>query len=385
MSNQALSGLRVLDVTQVMAGPFCAMLLADLGADVIKVEPPSGDSSRRMAGGKDGNSAAFQGVNRGKRGVVLDLKTAEGRDAFRALAVDADVLVENYRPGVMADFGLGYDDLKLLNPGLIYCGISGFGQTGPSNQRGGFDLIAQGMSGIMSVTGEPNGAPVKCGLPITDLGAGLFATYGILAAYTHKLKTGEGQFIDVSLLESGIALSIWESAQYFSGRGVPEPMGSAHRMTGPYQAVRCSDGYLNVGAANAKLWAVFARAIGRPDLLERPEYRTDADRVRNRATLSAEIEAITAEAPRQHWMELLDSVDVPCGPILSYDEVFTDPHVQAREMVVTVEHPVMGRINGLGAPVKFSLTPADVTRPAPVLGQNTGEVLGGQSWKQRTR
>lgn len=383
MSKQALSGLRVLDVTQVMAGPFSAMLLADLGADVIKVEPPSGDSARRMAGGKDGNSPAFQGVNRGKRGIVLDLKSTGGRDAFRALAIDADVLVENYRPGVMAGFGLGYDDLKLLNPGLIYCGISGFGQTGPYNQRGGFDLIAQGMSGIMSVTGEPGAAPVKCGLPITDLGAGMFATYGILAAYTHKLKTGEGQFIDVSLLESGIALSIWESAQYFSGRGVPEPMGSAHRMTGPYQAVRCSDGYLNVGAANAKLWEVFARAIDRPDLLERPEYRTDADRVRNRAALSAEIEAITAGAPREHWLELLDSVGVPCGPILSYDEVFADPHVQAREMVVTVEHPVMGSMNGLGAPVKFSRTPADVTRPAPLLGQNTGEVLGGHSWKQR--
>lgn len=383
MANQALAGLRVLDITQVMAGPFCTMLLADLGADVIKVEPPSGDSSRKMAGGQNGFSPAFQGVNRGKRSVVLNLKSDEGRAAFRSLAREADVVVENYRPGVMKSFGLSYEELAAENPGLIYCSISGFGQTGPYQQRGGFDLIAQGMSGIMSVTGEPEGAPVKCGLPITDLGAGLFAVYAILAAYAHKLKTGEGQFLDTSLIDAGVALSIWEAAQYFSGGGVPEAMGSAHRMTGPYQAVRCSDGHLNVGAANPAIWVKLAEALGLGHLVELPAYVTDGDRVRNRAVLAAEIEKVTMTNTRAHWMQVLDAAGVPSGPILTYDEVFADPHVQARGLVVEVEHPAMGPLKGLGAPVKFSATPADPTRPAPLLGQDTEEVLGGAGWKPR--
>jgi crotonobetainyl-CoA:carnitine CoA-transferase CaiB-like acyl-CoA transferase len=379
---KALTGMRVLDVTQVMAGPLCTMLLADLGADVIKVEPPSGDSSRKMAGGKNGNSPAFQGVNRGKRGVVLDLKQEEGRAQFLRLAAETDVLVENYRPGVMAEFGLGYADLSAINPGLIYCSVSGFGQTGPYNQRGGFDLIAQGMSGIMSVTGEPGGAPVKCGLPITDLGAGLFGVYGILAAYIHRQQTGKGQFLDTSLLDAGIALSIWESAQYFGGGGIPEPLGSAHRMTGPYQAIRCADGYLNVGAANGRIWEMLARALGLEHLLSVPEYATDGGRVKHRLQLAAQLESVTQHQPRSHWMQVLDAAGVPSGPILNYGEVFDDPHVVAREMVVEVEHPAMGRVRGLGAPVKFSETPADPTRPAPLLGQHTGEVLE-TGWKPR--
>ncbi|MFZ5825748.1 MAG: CaiB/BaiF CoA transferase family protein [Bacillota bacterium] len=383
MVQQALAGLRVIDMTQVMAGPFCTMLLADLGADVIKVEPPAGDSSRKMAGGKNGNSPAFQGVNRGKRGLVLDLKSAEGRERLLALVQEADVLVENYRAGVMEDLGLGYEALKQINPGLIYCSISGFGQTGPYRQRGGFDLIAQGMSGIMSVTGEPGGAPAKCGLPITDLGAGLFGVYGILAAYIYKLRTGKGQHVDTSLLDAGVALSIWEAAQYFSGQGVPERMGSAHRMTGPYQAVRCSDGYLNVGAANPTNWERLARTLGLEHLIGRPEYATDTDRVRNRKELAAEIEAVTAGNTRAHWMQLLDEAGVPSGPILTYDEVFADPHVQARGLVVEVEHPAMGRVKALGHPVKFSETPAEDARPAPLLGQHSGEILGGPGWKPR--
>jgi crotonobetainyl-CoA:carnitine CoA-transferase CaiB-like acyl-CoA transferase len=378
VTQQALAGLRVLDVTQVMAGPFCTMLLADMGADVLKVEPPSGDSSRKMAGGKNGNSPAFQGVNRGKRGIILDLKSEEGRDEFRRLAAGVDVLVENYRPGVMADFGLGYEDLKAINPGLIYCSISGFGLTGPYQQRGGFDLIAQGMTGIMSITGEPGGAPVKCGLPITDLGAGLFAIYGILAAYTYKLKTGKGQLVDTSLVDAGVALSIWEAAQYFSGRGVPEAMGSAHRMTGPYQAVRCADGYLNIGAANPSIWVKLAGALGLGHLVDQPAYQTDTDRVQNRIQLAREIEAVTLTGTRADWMRVLDQAGVPCGPILTYEEVFADPHIQARNLVVEVEHPVMGAMKGLGAAVKLSETPADPTRPAPILGQHNGE-----GWKPR--
>lgn len=383
--HHALSGLRVLDVTQVMAGPFCCMLMADLGADVIKVEPPHGDSSRKMAGGQGTNSPSFQGVNRGKRGIILDLKSEDGRAALRRLAAEADVLVENYRPGVMAEFGLSYEDLRLLNPALVYCSISGFGSTGPYAQRGGFDLIAQGMSGIMSVTGEPGRPPVKCGLPLTDLGAGLFALQAIMAAYIYRLRTGEGQYVDTSLLEAGVALSIWESAQYFSGRGVPEPMGSAHRMTGPYQAIRCSDGYLNLGAATQRLWEVLARTLGLEDLLERPEFKTDGDRMRNRDQLAAILEEIMGQESRQHWMDLFDRAGIPCGPILGYDEVFADPHIQARSMVVEIDHPAMGQMRGLGYPVKLSQTPADPTRPAPLLGQHTDEVLGGPGWLPRPK
>ncbi|TMA57551.1 MAG: CoA transferase, partial [Deltaproteobacteria bacterium] len=258
-----------------MAGPFCTMLLGDLGADVIKVEPPGGDSTRQMVGSVGTESPSFWAVNRNKRGIVLNLKDPRGQEIFHSLAARVDMLVENYRPGVMDSFGLGYEDLREVNPGLIYASISGFGHTGPYAQRGGFDLVAQGMSGIMSITGEVGLPPMKCGIPITDLGAGLLALQAILAAYIYRLRTGTGQYVDTSLLEAGIALSVWESTQYFSGRGVPEPMGSAHRMVAPYQAIQCADGYLTLGAANQRTWERFAQAIGRPDLIDRPEYASD--------------------------------------------------------------------------------------------------------------
>ena len=244
---QALDGIRVLDVTQVMAGPYCAMLLCDMGADVIKVEAPSGDSSRHMAGARGTDSAAFNAVNRGKRGIVVDLKSADGQALLRRLAGTADVLVENYRPGVMRRFGLDYDALSAGNTRLIYASISGYGQTGPSAGKGGFDLVAQGVSGLMSVTGEPGRPPVKIGVPVTDLGAGLFAACGILAALNHRERTGRGQHIDTSLVDAGVALSVWEATELFSSGTVPQPLGSAHRMSAPYQAVRCADGYITLG------------------------------------------------------------------------------------------------------------------------------------------
>jgi formyl-CoA transferase len=372
---QALEGIRVLDATQVMAGPFCTMLLGDLGADVVKVEPPEGDPTRTMAGSRGTESPGFWSINRNKRGIVLNLKDGGARQVFRALAARADVLVENYRPGAMAALGLGYADLRTLNPGLVYASISGFGATGPYASRGGFDLVAQGMSGIMSVTGEAGQAPVKCGVPLTDLAAGLLALQAILAATIHRQRTGEGQHVDTSLLEAGIALSVWESAQYFSGGGVPEPMGSAHRMFAPYQAVRCADGHLTLGAANTRTWERLARTLGRPDLLERPEYATAADRVRNRRRLAEEIEAVTAARPRAHWRQLLDEAGIPCGPILDYEEVFADPQVRARDMVQEMDHPEGGRIRVVGPAVKLSETPARVRRPSPRLGEHTAEVL----------
>lgn len=372
---QALAGVRVLDITQVMAGPFCAMLLGDLGADVIKVEPPGGDSTRHMAGSTGRESPSFWAVNRNKRGIVVNLKDPRGQEIVRRLAVRADILVENYRPGVMKSFGLSYEDLRPLNPGLIYCSISGYGQTGPYAQRGGFDLVAQGMSGIMSVTGEPGRPPVKCGIPVADLGAGLFAAHAILAAYVYRLRTGQGQHIDTSLLEAGIALSVWEATQYFSGRGVPGPMGSAHRMSAPYQAVRCADGYINIGAANQRTWERLCHALGLAHLIDRPEYATDALRVQHREQLIAEIEAVTSQQPRDYWLAVLEAAGVPCGPILNYAEVFADPHVQARGMVQEIDHPVGGRIRQIGPAVKLSATPAAIARPAPLLGQHTAEIL----------
>lgn len=377
----ALDGLRVLDVTQVMAGPFCAMLLCDMGADVIKVEAPSGDSSRRMAGGKGNDSAAFNAVNRGKRGIVLDLKSDAGVQILRHLSESADVLIENYRPGVMKRLGLSYESLKRNNPRLIYASISGYGQTGPAAGKGGFDLVAQGVSGLMSVTGEPGRAPIKAGVPVTDLGAGLFAVCGILAALQYRERTEQGQHVDAALVDAGLALSVWEATELFSRGTVPGPLGSAHRMSAPYQAIRCSDGYITLGAANDRLFVRLATLLGRPEWCDDPRFSGDAQRVEHRSVLAEAIEEVTSRESRSHWLEALEAQDIPCGPINDYEEVSNDPHVRSREMVVETDHPTLGRIKTLGTPIKMSETPLSPGRPAPLLGQHTDEVLleGGYS------
>ena len=372
----ALNGIRVLDVTQVMAGPYCAMLLCDLGADVVKVEaPPGGDASRRMAGARGTDSPAFNAVNRGKRGIVVDIKAAAGREIVLRLAAGADVLVENARPGVMARRGLGYDDLKAVTPGLVYASISGYGQTGPHGARGGFDLIAQGVSGIMSVTGEPGGPPVKAGIPLTDLGAGLFAVTGSLAALHHRTRTGEGQQIDTSLVEAGVALSVWEATEYFSSGRAPQPMGSAHRMSAPYQALACADGYFTVGAANDRLFERLCHLLGHPEWTREPDFADDTARVANRQALAGRIEAVTRTRPRAHWLALFEEHGVPCGPINTYADVFADEQIAARNMVVQTDHPTLGRLRTLGTPLKMSRTPPRPGRAAPLLGQHTDEVL----------
>jgi len=371
----ALSGLRVLDVTQVMAGPFCSMILADLGADVVKIEPPAGDSTRQMPGARNRESPSFNAVNRGKRSVVLDLKTPQGRDALKRLARGADVFVENFRPGVLDGLGLGYASLSAINPRIVYASISGYGQTGPDREKGGFDLVAQGVSGLMSITGERGGPPVKDGVPLTDLGAGLFALVGVLAALQHRERTGFGQHVDTSLVDAGVALSVWEATEFFTTGAAPKPMGSAHRMFAPYQAIRCADGYITLGTANDRL---FTRVC---DLLQHPEWTSDArfadnpTRVRNQSALAAEIEAVTAQQPRRHWLELFEKHDIPCGPINDYAQVFADAHIQAREMMVEVDHPVLGHMHALGSPIKLSATPIDPRRRAPLLGEHTREVL----------
>jgi crotonobetainyl-CoA:carnitine CoA-transferase CaiB-like acyl-CoA transferase len=374
-SPAALEGIRVLDVTQVMAGPFCAMMLADLGASVVKVEPPAGDSTRQMPGAAGTDSPAFNAVNRGKRSIVLNLKTAEGRDVFATLARSSDIVIENYRPGVMTSLGLDYAALSAVNPRLIYASISGYGQTGPQRGKGGFDLIAQGVAGIMSITGEPGGPPVKAGIPVTDLGAGLFALVGILAALEHRHRSGAGQLIDTSLVDAGVALSVWEATEYFAGIGVPAALGSAHRMNAPYQAIRCADGYITLGAANERLFRRLCEVLGHTEWNAEAAFADNASRVKNREALAARIESITVTRPRGHWLALLEANDIPCGPINDYAQVFADPQVLAREMVVETDHPALGHMRTLGSPVKMSATPPDVSRRAPQLGEHTDDVL----------
>jgi formyl-CoA transferase len=371
----ALEGIRVLDVTQVMAGPFCAMQLCDMGADVIKVEPPDGDSTRSMAGASGTESPAFNAVNRGKRGIVLDLKSPSGQQAFRRLVGRTDIIIENYRPGVMQKFGLDYASLAADHPGLIYASISGYGQTGPDRAKGGFDLIAQGVSGLMSVTGEPGRPPVKVGVPLTDLGAGLFALSAVLAALHYRGRTGRGQFIDTSLVEAGVALSVWESVQYFAEGTPPLPLGSAHRMLAPYQAIRCADGYITLGAANDRLFQRLCDLLGHPEWAADPDYANDTLRVRNRAALIERIETISATEPRRYWLERLEAHGIPCGPINNYAEAFADPQIRARDMIAAVDHPTLGRLRMPGSPIKMSATPPSVTRRGPLLGEHTREVL----------
>ncbi|MFN2446035.1 MAG: CaiB/BaiF CoA transferase family protein [Vicinamibacterales bacterium] len=372
----ALEGIRVVDITQVMAGPFCAMQLCDMGADVIKVEPPGGDTTRTMAGAIGSESPAFNAVNRGKRGIVLDLKTDAGRTACRRLVARTDIVIENYRPGVMHAFGLDYAALAADHPELIYASISGYGQTGPSAQKGGFDLVAQGVSGLMSVTGEPGGPPTKVGVPLTDLGAALFALAGILAALHYRTRTGRGQHIDTSLVEAGVALSVWESAEYFSDERPPAPMGSAHRLLAPYQAVRCGDGYITLAAATDRLFQRLCELLGHAEWSHDPDFVEVDGRVRNRAALMARIEAVTTGQPCAHWLAVLEASGIPCGPIQDYAQAFADPQIRARAMVVDTEHPTLGRLQTLGSPIKMSVTPPVAGRRAPLLGEHTIEVLG---------
>jgi crotonobetainyl-CoA:carnitine CoA-transferase CaiB-like acyl-CoA transferase len=375
VNHGALAGLRVLDVTQVMAGPFCTMLLADFGADVVKIEPPGGDSTRFMPGGSGTDSPSFNAVNRGKRSAVVNLKTAGGREALQRLARTADILVENYRPGVLAALGLDFPSIHAINPRLIYASISGYGQTGPDARKGGFDLVAQGVSGIMSITGEAAGRPVKAGVPLTDLGAGLFALAGILAALEHRHRTGLGQHIDTSLVEAGVALSVWEATEYFAGLGLPQPKGSAHRMLAPYQAIRCADGYITLGTANDRLFCRLCDLLNHPEWSTEPQFADNLARVRNHAALAARIEAVTSERPRRDWLDLFDANDIPCGPINNYAQVFADPQIKAREMVVDVDHPALGTMRALGSPLKLSATPIDARRRAPMLGEHTDAIL----------
>jgi len=372
-----LAGVRVLELAQIMAGPTSGMLLADLGADVIKVEKlPGGDDTRRMnRPSVNGESAAFMAMNRNKRGIALNLKLSAAQDALKRMAAQADVLTENYRKGTMEKLGIGYETLKAVNPALIYCSISGYGRTGPYADKGGFDLIAQGMSGLMAITGEPGGEPVKAGSPITDISSGLLATLGIVSAYVHRLKTGQGQFVDTSLFEAGIQQTYWQAAIYFATGESPGPSGSAHILSAPYQAFHARDGWLTIGGANQSNWQRLARVLGAPQWLEDSRFLTNADRMKHLDALVALMNERLAAKTVREWIELLEREGVPCGPINSIAQMLADPQTLAREMVVELEHPKAGRTRALGLPIKLSATPGRVTRPAPTLGQHTREVL----------
>jgi crotonobetainyl-CoA:carnitine CoA-transferase CaiB-like acyl-CoA transferase len=372
-----LAGVKVLELAQIMAGPTSGMMLADLGADVIKVEKlPGGDDTRRMnRPSVNGESAAFMAMNRNKRGIALNLKLPAAQDALKRMAAKADVLTENYRKGTMEKLGIGYDILRTINPALIYCSISGYGHTGPYADKGGFDLIAQGMSGLMAITGEPGGAPVKAGSPITDITGGLLATLGIVSAYVHRLKTGQGQFVDTSLFEAGIQQTYWQAAIFFATGESPGPSGSAHILSAPYQAFHAKDGWLTIGGANQSNWERLVRVLGAPQWLADPRFLTNADRMANLDTLVALMNERLAAKTVRDWIALLEAEGVPCGPINSIAEMLADPQTLAREMVVELEHPTAGRTRALGLPIKLSATPGKVTRPAPTLGQHTREVL----------
>lgn len=372
----ALDGLLMIDCTEVLAGPFCSMLLADLGVEAIKIERPgSGDTQRSNGPLVRGVGYPFTMVNRNKRSLTVNLKHARGREIIHALARRADIFLENFRPGTMDDLGLGYEPLRAINPRLIYASISGFGQTGPYRERGGFDLIAQGMSGLMSVTGAAGGAPAKSGYPVTDLGAGLFCVYGILAALLARERTGRGQRVDTSLFEAGIAFSVWQSAKYLGTGEPPGPMGSAHPLSAPYQAFRTRDGHVIVGAGSQALYRRLCAAIGRGDLLDDPRFATSPGRMEHTQELADELERTFSAADTGHWLDVLTEAGVPCGPIYDVAQMMADPQAQARGMVVEAEHPVAGRITSIGNPVKLSETPWTYRAPAPVLGANTDDIL----------
>jgi crotonobetainyl-CoA:carnitine CoA-transferase CaiB-like acyl-CoA transferase len=373
-----LSGIRVIELAHIMAGPCCGLMLADMGADVIKLEKaPAGDDSRRfLPPDIGGESAAFLMMNRNKRGIVVDLKTAGGKQVARRLFTDADVVIENYRKGTMELLGLGYETLRQDNPGLIYCEISGFGRTGPYAERGGFDLIAQGMSGLMSITGEaPGRPPIKCGAPMADITAGILGAMGVLAAYIQRAKTGQGQRVDTSLFEAGIVHTYWQSAIAMASGTAPGPMGSAHPLNAPYEAFKTTDGWITLGAANQANWLKLLDLITAPELGEDPRFTNNHGRITHRIELAKALAPIIRTRTSADWLSRLEAAGVPAGPVLDVAEMHRDPQTLARGMVTKAPHTKLGPVKTLGAPVKFSATPGGVTRGAPLLGEHTREVL----------
>ncbi len=369
-----LQGVRVVDLGHVMAGPVCGRLLGDMGAEIIKVEPPGGDPSRTFVASDDGSGAeAFAMLNRGKRGIVLDLKTDGGRRALRRIVDRSDVLVENFRPGVMDGMGLGYDQLRAGNPGLVYCRITGFGAEGPLAPLGGFDLIAQGITGLMSVTGEgPGRAPVKCGPPLTDITAGILGALGVVAALHARSASGAGQRVDTSLFQAGVFQTLWHGAIALATGEAPGPLGSAHPLAAPYQAFRTADGWITIGGSNQATWERLAGALGREALIRDPRFLTNRDRLEHRVALGELLQESLMTRGTEAWLLALSAAGVPAGPVLSVVEMLEHPQSAATGMVLDVEE---GAGKTLGLPIGFSAAAPPNPAPAPDLGQDTGAVL----------
>jgi CoA:oxalate CoA-transferase len=378
MSQGPLNGVHVLDLSRALAGPFCTLMLGDMGADVVKIEMPRvGDEARHWGPPfmKD-ESAYFLSINRNKRSVTINLKSDKGKEILREMARKSDVLVENFRPGTMARLGLGYEDLKSLNKRLIYCAITGFGPKGPDAGRPGYDLIAQGMGGIMSFTGEPGGEPLKVGVSQADITAGMFAAYGILTALYHRERSGEGQLVETSLFESQIAQLTFQAGRYFATDQSPEPMGNQHPLIAPYESFRTRDGFINIAVGNNALWSAFCKVMGLEAYEKDPRFETNPRRVENRRDLIHVIEERTSQLTLQQVRNLLDEAGIPNGPVWSVKEVLNSPQALALEMVQEMGHPSVGRIRMTGIPVKMGRSPGELRLPPPVLGQHNDEVLG---------
>lgn len=373
---KALDGVRVIDLTRILSGPYCTMTLADFGAEVIKVEPPSGDDTRTWGPPfVESESAYFLSINRNKKSIVIDLKKQEGKDILLKLVRKADVVVENFRPGTLARLGLGYDELQKVNPRIILASISGYGQTGPYANKPGYDVIAQGMGGLTSVTGEPDQPPVKAGFSIADIGTGMWAVIGILNAIIARDVTGKGQWIDCSLMDTMISWQTYLAGNFFASGENPKPQGGAHPNIVPYQLFESSDGYFNIAVGNEKLWEIFCDTLDEKELKNNPKYRTNSDRVKNREELVAYLQDIFKTKTSKEWVELFEQVGIPCGPVLRFDEIFTDPHVLAREQLVEMDHPSAGTVKMTGIPFKMTATPGKVETPPPLLGEHTRDVL----------
>lgn len=373
----ALEGIRVLDLSRALAGPYCTMMLGDMGAEIIKLEiPGTGDEARHYGPPfQEGESSYFLSVNRNKLSITLNLKDPRGKEIFRELAKKSDVLVENFRPGTMEELGLGYDSLKGLNPKLIYCAITGFGPKGPDSQRPGYDLIAQGMGGIMSVTGPIGGPPYRVGIAQADITAGMFAAYGIMVALFHRERSGQGQKVETSLFQSQIAQLTFQAGRFFATGESPRPQGNQHPLIAPYESFKTKDGHINIAVGNNALWSTFCKVMGLESYEKDPRFDTNPKRVQNRPALVEIIEERTVKFTTEELRKILDGAGIPNGPVWTVGEALAAPQTIALGMVQELEHPRAGRIKVTGIPVNLSSTPGSLRQPPPLLGQHTEEVL----------
>lgn len=373
-----LTGIRVLDLTRILAGPYATMILRDLGAEVIKIEQPGvGDEARDFGPFKNDFSLYFMSVNRGKKSITLNLKSPRGKELFLELVKDSDILVENFRPGTMEKLGLDYESLKTHHPSLLYAACSGFGQTGPYAMRGAYDMIIQGMGGIISITGEPDRPPVRVGTSIGDITSALFSTIGILSALRHRDQTGEGQLIDVGMLDCQVAILENAMVRYFSTGDIPRPLGRRHPAITPFEVFESADGYVVIAIGNNELWRKFCEHVDYPELIDDDRFNTNALRTENHESLFPILAEIMCRRTTDAWVEALEAIGVPCGPVNTVDKVANDPQVLARDMIAEVEHSTTGTVQIPGIPIKLSETPGQIDAPAPNLGEHTSEVLTG--------